>query len=199
MSEWLKEHAWKACVGEILPRVRIPLSPPVSASRFSSVISAFCSQKRTPSSIEDENRASRDAPGSKILSKSVPSFRVYWRRRARVSLPRLASLGVRRRAATGSLNVKWNQSSLLCSRAARLLSWTACPKPCGRPSRRKWPRGSFSQEPHLDEVERAKRFGVSGTPIREALAPRGDVRGHGRVGGDVCATRGATDDRILEQ
>ena len=29
MSEWLKEHAWKACVGETLPRVRIPLSPPV--------------------------------------------------------------------------------------------------------------------------------------------------------------------------
>src|SRR5204863_9999780 len=28
MSEWLKEHAWKACVGETLPRVRIPLSPP---------------------------------------------------------------------------------------------------------------------------------------------------------------------------
>src|SRR4051812_11592738 len=30
MSEWLKEHAWKACVGETLPRVRIPLSPPFS-------------------------------------------------------------------------------------------------------------------------------------------------------------------------
>ena len=28
MSEWLKEHAWKACVGETLPWVRIPLSPP---------------------------------------------------------------------------------------------------------------------------------------------------------------------------
>src|SRR5262245_58575438 len=28
MSEWFKEHAWKACVGETLPRVRIPLSPP---------------------------------------------------------------------------------------------------------------------------------------------------------------------------
>src|SRR5262245_10959640 len=27
MSEWLKEHAWKACVGETLPWVRIPLSP----------------------------------------------------------------------------------------------------------------------------------------------------------------------------
>src|SRR5918993_1491953 len=28
MSERLKEHAWKACVGETLPWVRIPLSPP---------------------------------------------------------------------------------------------------------------------------------------------------------------------------
>jgi hypothetical protein len=28
MSEWLKEHAWKACVQEIVPRVRIPFSPP---------------------------------------------------------------------------------------------------------------------------------------------------------------------------
>src|SRR3954469_5821893 len=32
MSEWLKEHAWKACVGETLPRVRIPLSPPSISS-----------------------------------------------------------------------------------------------------------------------------------------------------------------------
>ena len=30
MSEWLKEHAWKACVGETLPWVRIPLSPPIA-------------------------------------------------------------------------------------------------------------------------------------------------------------------------
>ena len=27
VSEWLKEHAWKACVRAIVPRVRIPLSP----------------------------------------------------------------------------------------------------------------------------------------------------------------------------
>ena len=27
VSEWLKEHAWKACVRETVPRVRIPLSP----------------------------------------------------------------------------------------------------------------------------------------------------------------------------
>ena len=37
MSEWLKEHAWKACVGVILlPWVRIPLSPPLSRIRSSS-------------------------------------------------------------------------------------------------------------------------------------------------------------------
>ena len=34
MSEWLKEHAWKACVGETLPRVRIPLSPPSHSCVF---------------------------------------------------------------------------------------------------------------------------------------------------------------------
>ena len=27
VSEWLKEHAWKACVWETVPRVRIPPSP----------------------------------------------------------------------------------------------------------------------------------------------------------------------------
>src|SRR5260221_13428877 len=34
MSEWLKEHAWKACVGETLPWVRIPLSPPINFCDF---------------------------------------------------------------------------------------------------------------------------------------------------------------------
>src|SRR5262249_45442714 len=29
MAEWLKAHAWKACIGETLSRVRIPLSPPL--------------------------------------------------------------------------------------------------------------------------------------------------------------------------
>jgi hypothetical protein len=28
VSEWLKEHAWKACVREIVPWVRIPPPPP---------------------------------------------------------------------------------------------------------------------------------------------------------------------------
>src|ERR1700737_511812 len=30
MAEWLKAHAWKACLGETLTWVRIPLSPPTS-------------------------------------------------------------------------------------------------------------------------------------------------------------------------
>src|SRR5277367_6083122 len=30
MAEWLKAHAWKACVRETVPWVRIPLSPPAS-------------------------------------------------------------------------------------------------------------------------------------------------------------------------
>ena len=28
VSEWLKEHAWKACMRATVSRVRIPLSPP---------------------------------------------------------------------------------------------------------------------------------------------------------------------------
>ena len=30
MAEWLKAHAWKACVRETVPWVRIPLSPPAN-------------------------------------------------------------------------------------------------------------------------------------------------------------------------
>ena len=32
MAEWLKAHAWKACLGETLTWVRIPLSPPSNLS-----------------------------------------------------------------------------------------------------------------------------------------------------------------------
>src|SRR3954465_15627338 len=49
MSEWLKEHAWKACVGETLPRVQIPLSPPTFA--LARVVGARCRQttaRRSP-------------------------------------------------------------------------------------------------------------------------------------------------------
>src|ERR687889_241443 len=33
MAEWLKAHAWKACVRETVPWVRIPLSPPALLCR----------------------------------------------------------------------------------------------------------------------------------------------------------------------
>src|SRR5579859_7726117 len=35
MAEWLKAHAWKACLGETLTWVRIPLSPPFKHSAVS--------------------------------------------------------------------------------------------------------------------------------------------------------------------
>src|SRR5258708_39394334 len=47
MSEWLKEHAWKACVGETLPWVRIPLSPPVPL--ITCEIQHFSSSETNPS------------------------------------------------------------------------------------------------------------------------------------------------------
>ena len=34
LSEWLKEHAWKACVRETVPRVRISHSPPLFLNLF---------------------------------------------------------------------------------------------------------------------------------------------------------------------
>ncbi len=34
MAEWLKAHAWKACMGETPSRVRIPVSPPDAPQFF---------------------------------------------------------------------------------------------------------------------------------------------------------------------
>ncbi len=35
MSERLKEHAWKACLGATLTGVRIPISPPLHFNKMS--------------------------------------------------------------------------------------------------------------------------------------------------------------------
>ena len=32
MAEWLKAHAWKACIRETVSGVRIPLSPPFDSA-----------------------------------------------------------------------------------------------------------------------------------------------------------------------
>ena len=33
LAEWLKAHAWKACIGATLSWVRIPFSPPIIESK----------------------------------------------------------------------------------------------------------------------------------------------------------------------
>src|SRR5437016_7936409 len=50
MAEWLKAHAWKACIGETLSRVRIPVSPPdswVPAGRRKNLSSTVVSPRST--------------------------------------------------------------------------------------------------------------------------------------------------------
>src|ERR1700722_596236 len=42
MAEWLKAHAWKACLGETLTRARIPVSPPPTINRLRCCL-WFCS------------------------------------------------------------------------------------------------------------------------------------------------------------
>jgi hypothetical protein len=32
MREWFNRQTWKVCVSEMVPRVRIPLSPPLTGS-----------------------------------------------------------------------------------------------------------------------------------------------------------------------
>jgi hypothetical protein len=82
MSEWLKEHAWKACVGETLPWVRIPLSPP----------SAFARREIPARRGEHQGVAANDINGSSrtkrthIRGRSAGGFSVR--------LSRLSLLGV---------------------------------------------------------------------------------------------------------
>ena len=38
MAEWFKAHAWKVCVPERVPGVRIPLSPPISPAKAGLVV-----------------------------------------------------------------------------------------------------------------------------------------------------------------
>ena len=58
MSEWLKEHAWKACVGETLPWVRIPLSPPAFA-RALRELRLGCASRNQVTRVANPRRLSR--------------------------------------------------------------------------------------------------------------------------------------------
>src|SRR5205085_7733696 len=63
MAEWLKAHAWKACIGETLSRVRIPVSPPAHPSRLLRACEsgAHLELARQGQAIPDGCHAQRDA------------------------------------------------------------------------------------------------------------------------------------------
>src|SRR5262245_18827072 len=113
MSEWLKDHAWKECVGETLPWVRIPLSPPLHSLRsFVAVRVVF--------RLARGSRARRDSARipSSLLLHSLRSFvavRVVFRSargaharrdsgRIRLSPPTFATRSLRSRVPLASQN-----------------------------------------------------------------------------------------------
>jgi hypothetical protein len=69
MSEWLKEHAWKACVGETLPWVRIPLSPPTFAHACHQRVS-YGWQATRRLSAEAPNARKRTEPSTAARGRS---------------------------------------------------------------------------------------------------------------------------------
>src|SRR5271165_1976227 len=53
MAEWLKAHAWKACVLERVPRVRIPVSPPFKINSLRESLTPSKILKRAPFQRKD--------------------------------------------------------------------------------------------------------------------------------------------------
>ena len=99
MSEWLKEHAWKACVGETLPRVRIPLSPPTFAKRsLRSRLRLAGRVWRTGAKVvhRSAQRGGGRPPVAEIVPNSQPSFARFRRASAKQ-----ASLTLRKAARHG--------------------------------------------------------------------------------------------------
>ena len=77
MSEWLKEHAWKACVGETLPRVRIPLSPPISlASLAHWRVEGSSGWQRRAAHVASGTESSLSAAGYPAGSVATSPFRI---------------------------------------------------------------------------------------------------------------------------
>jgi hypothetical protein len=52
MAEWLKAHAWKACIGETLSRVRIPVSPPFQINNLRKALAPVKKSKRVYSLVQ---------------------------------------------------------------------------------------------------------------------------------------------------
>src|SRR5437870_13833315 len=75
MAEWSIAHAWKACVGETLPRVRIPLSPPTFAHLANARELRLASQRRLQAKRAHITRRWIVAFGSFGLAAPVKHFR----------------------------------------------------------------------------------------------------------------------------
>ncbi len=86
MSEWLKEHAWKACVGETLPWVRIPLSPPVLTHRCANIRKFSVLRHRTDGG-ENRECVSRTSPQSRTHFPAGASLGRVTRVEAKVFRP----------------------------------------------------------------------------------------------------------------
>jgi hypothetical protein len=68
MAEWLKAHAWKACLGETLTWVRIPLSPPANPLSYNSL--GKCRSRLITAQIADKAESCPPGPeGPMILER----------------------------------------------------------------------------------------------------------------------------------
>ncbi|GAE00463.1 hypothetical protein CBO05C_0153 [Clostridium botulinum B str. Osaka05] len=56
MSEWFKEHAWKACIGATLSGVRIPLSPPFNLSVLDGELAVPCNLQSATAGLNSSLR-----------------------------------------------------------------------------------------------------------------------------------------------
>ena len=66
VAEWLKAHAWKACLRETVTWVRIPPPPPRAQARVSSQLRAWLGRQRLRGKLRRSDRAQR---------RLVPAYR----------------------------------------------------------------------------------------------------------------------------
>ena len=79
MSERFKEHAWKACVGETQPWVRIPLSPPaIPAVSISWVTSSLSGTAQACSTEMYTGVSWPDNQWASVTSTSATHSREEW-------------------------------------------------------------------------------------------------------------------------
>src|ERR1700704_5241636 len=73
MAEWLKAHAWKACLGETLTRVRIPLSPPVQYQSLTEHVHKYGRHRHEPviEALQSHRPCSRGVSCSAVAAAAI--------------------------------------------------------------------------------------------------------------------------------